>query len=554
MRPPRLPIAGVAALVFITRIATLPLTYWQGEELRFAHALLTFDPLQQQPEPPGYPLYVAIGRLINFFVHEPFFALLALSVIAATAGAYLTALAVAEIFGNDWTGAAAALVLYFSPAMLVFDALPNPEALSMAFLAAAVLALIRDRTIWFGIAAAAAVAVLPQIAFAILVMVLASVWVRASHRTARAEARAYTAAGIVLMVAFVPLIEAIGVSNLIPYAKANYLALRTSSAAAGLHGRELLLRFIAHPWGAKWISFPLLLAAAIGFVVLVRRSHRVAVTLAAFAIAHILFCIAFADRADGVQPVIPSLIVIAILAVAATPRFAILGAVLYAIGGFAYAWPILHPRHTMRSAPARAMRYARRWLPNGAVLLYEPSMEAWATQPRFEIAPVRDFDRYAEQPETPLVLVTDGGSRMPHAARFEWPDSDAYGKVTTERYRVTSVIPFPPASRYRSLGGVYPFERTGDGREWRWLSGDALIELPRLGKRVVQLKFALPDDAPVVSNTVLVNGNAVTIDRGREVTVAFPASSQLQIRSQRTFSSSRDRRALAAQLVSLEQR
>jgi hypothetical protein len=541
MRPPRLPIAGVAALVFITRIATLPLTYWQGEELRFARALLTFDPLQQQPEPPGYPLYVAIGRLFNFFVHEPFFALLALSVIAATAGAYLTGLAVAEIFGNDWTGAAAALVLYFSPAMLVFDALPNPEAVAMAFLAAAVLALIRDRTIWFGIAAAAAVAVLPQMAFAILAMV-------AFRRRA---AFVFVAA---VLIAFIPLVEAIGVSNLIPYAKTNYIALRTSSAAAGLHGRELLLRFIAHPWGGKWISFPLLIAAAIGFVVLVRRSRRLAAALAAFAIAHILFCLAFADRSDGVQPVIPSLIVIAIFAVAAAPRFAIIGAVLYAIGGFAYAWPILHLRHTTPSAPARAMRYARRWLPHEAVLLYEPSMEAWATQSRFETAPVRDFDRYADQIETPLFLVADGGSRTPHAARFEWPDSEAYGKVTTERYRVTSVVSFPPASRYRSIGGVYPFERTSDGREWRWLSGDASIELPRLGKRVVQLKFALPDDAPVASNTVVVNGNAVTIDRGREVTVAFPASPLLQIRSPRTFTSSRDRRALAVQLVALEQR
>jgi hypothetical protein len=554
MRVPRLPIAAVAALVFITRIATLPLTYWQGEEIRFARALLTFDPLQQQPEPPGYPLYVAIGRLFNFFVHDPFVALLALSVIAATAGAYLTALAVAEIFGSDWTGAAAALVLYFSPAMLVFDALPNPEALAMAFIAAAVLALVLDRTIWFSIAAAAAVAVLPQIALAMLVMVIVSVWVRASARTARAEAGAHTAGVILLAFAFIPLLEAIGVSNLVPYAKTNYVALRTSSAAAGLHGRELLLRFIAHSWGMKWISFPLLVAASIGFVILVRRSRRLAVTLAAFAIAHILFCLAFADRGDGVQPVIPSLIVIAIFAVAAAPRFAMIGAVLYAIGGFAYAWPIVHLRHTTPSAPARAMRFARRWLPHEAVLLYEPSMEAWTPLSRFETAPVRDFDRYADEPETMLFLIADGDSRTPHAVRFEWPDSDAYGKVTTERYRVVSVIPYPPASRYRSLHGVYAFERTGDGREWRWLSGDALIALPRLGKRVVQLKLALPNDAPVESNTILINGNAVTVDRGREVTVAFPASSLLQIRAPRTFISPRDQRALAVQLVALEQR
>ena len=537
----RLPAVVVAAIVFATRMATLPLTYWQAEEVRFARALLTFDPVQQQPEPPGYPLYVGAGRLVNFFVHEPFFALLALSVIAATAGAYLTALAVAEIFENDWTGAAAALILYFSPAMLVFDALPNPEALTVAFIAAAILALVRDRMMWFGVAAAAAVAVRPEIALAMIVMVLF-----------RSKAIVAFVAGLAF--AFIPLVEAIGISRLRSYVQTNYAALRTSSAAAGLHGREALLRFIAHPWGWKWISFPLLVAAAIGFFLLVRRSRRIAVTLASFAIAHIAFCLAFADRGDGVQPVIPSLIVVAIFAVAAFPRFALIGAVLYAIGGFAYAWPILHLRHTRPSAPVRAMRYARRWLPHEAMLLYEPSMEAWTMLWRLDSAPIRDFDRYADQPDTMLFVLADGGSRTPYAAQFEWPRSDAYGKVTTERDRVASVIPFPPARRYRSLRGVYAFERTNDGREWRWLSGDALIALPSLGKRVVQLKLALPDDAPVASNVVDVNGNAVTVNRGQEVTVAFPAAPLLKIHAPRTFTSSRDQRSLGVQLVALEQR
>ncbi len=437
--------------------------------------------------------------------------------------------------------------------MLVFDALPNPEALTIALVAAAVLALIRGRTIWFGVAAAAAVAVRPEIAPAMLVMGI-SVCVRPRTSAANRVAAVVGGGTPVLLVAFIPLVEAIGVSNLVSYAKTNYLALQTSSAAAGLHGRLLLLRFIAHGWGAKWISFPLLLAAAIGFFVLMRRAKALAMTLAVFALAHVVFCLAFADRGDGVQPLIPSMIAVAIFAVAAAPRLALIGAVLYAAGGFAYAWPILHLRHTEPSAPAHALRYARRWLPHEAVLLYEPSMEAWATLTRFAKAPIRDFDRYADHPETPLFLIADGGSRAPHAVHFEWPDSDAYDKVTTERYRVASLIPFPPASRYRSLGGVHAFERTSDGREWRWLSGDAVIALPRLGKRVVQLKLALPGDAPVRSNMVIVNGNAVTVNRGQEVTVAFPATPLLQIRAPRTFTSSRDRRALAVQLVALEQR
>ncbi len=541
MRPP---IAIAAVVVFITRIMTRPQSFWQGEEIRFARALLTFDPIQQQPEPPGYPLYVAIGRVINFFVHQPFFTLLILSAVSVLIGAYLVGLLVAEVFGDDWTGVAAILILYFSPAMLAFDALPNPEAITVALLATAFLALIRGHTIWFGVAAAAAVAVRPEIAIAMFIVVLL-------------RPRALPAFLAVLIVAFIPLLEAIG-SNLVPYVKTNYLALRTSSDAAGLHGRELFLRFVAHPWGSKWISFPVLVFAVVGFFVIARRARALAATLGLFFVAHVAFVVAMGDRADGVQPVLPALIVVAIFAASAFaewPRVAAIAALLYACGGVAYAWPLLHERTTSAAPPARAMRFARRLVPQEAILLYEPSMEAWAGLGRFTtIAPARDFDRYADRVDTPLFLLADGGSRTPHAARFEWPDSDPYGKITTERYRVASIIPYPPPNRYRSLGGLYAFERTADGREWRWLTDDAVLQLPRLVKRVVQVTLALPDDAPIPANTIAVNGTAFVVNRGQQVSISFPTSTILHIRAAHTFTSPRDQRTLAVQLVALEQR
>ncbi|MGZ5492708.1 MAG: hypothetical protein ACXW3E_04135, partial [Thermoanaerobaculia bacterium] len=484
-------------------------------------------------------------------VRDPFAALLALSVIAAALGAWLVALAAAELLGSDWAGGAAALVIYFSPAMLVFDALPNPEGLAVALIAAAILAMVRGNSLWFGILAAAAIGVRPEIAPAMFVMVL--VFVLSGGGLLK------TIAGfvVVLVLCFVPLVEAIGTSSLAGYARANYIALRTSSQAAGLHGRELLLRFIAHPWGATWTFFPLLIAAAIGFVITLRRARAPAATLAAFALAHVVFCLAFADRADGVQPVIPALVVIAIFAAAALtrwPKVAFAIAVAYAIAGFAYAWPVLHLRRTRPAPPAAAMRYARRVLPRHSVLLYEPSLEAWARFSRFDVAPIRDFDRYADRPGTPLFLLADGGSKTAGAAVFEWPDSDAYGKVTTDHDRVVSLIPLPPNTRYKSLGGLYSFERTADGREGRWLAGDAIIELPSRGSPVVHLRFALPGDAPIEENTISVNGEKVTVLRGQAADLAFRTSSPLRLHASRTFSSPRDQRSLAVQLIAVEQR
>jgi hypothetical protein len=549
----------LAVVILLTvDVMTLPKTYWQSEEVRFGQALFTFDPLQQQPEPPAYPLYVALGRLLNFFVHDPFFALLALSVISTVAGVVITSLLATELFGNAWSGAAAALVLYLSPAMLIFGPLPNAEAVAMALIAAALLALVRGNAIWFGIFAAAAVGALPPIAVAMLVMA----GVAPAISPAMRRVSAAVIGGATLLLCFVPLIEAIR-GRVGYYVFTNYAALKTSSAAAGLDGRELVLRFIAHPWGSKWLSFPLLIAAVIGFAMLcggrfLNRPSPVekpASTLAAFAVAHLLFCFAVADRGDGVQPVIPSMIAVAMFAAAALsrwPRIAFAAALVYGAGAFVYAWPVLYDRHRVPSPPAAAMRYARQQLPADAMLLYEPSLEAWARSSRFSIAPIRDFDRYADQ-KIPLFVLGDGGSTMQHARIFFWPDSDAYGKVTTNRYRVVSLIPFPPPVRYRSLGGVYGFERTSD-EEWRWLAGDAIVELPRLGTRVASVRLALPRDAPIDSNSVNINGSTVTVPRGGSISFSFPASSILRIHSARSFTSPRDRRTLAVQLLSLEQR
>lgn len=530
-------------IVFVTRVTTLPQTFWQSEELRFARALLTFDPLQQQPEAPAYPLYVAIGRLVNFFVHAPFVSLLTLSVIAATAGACLVGQLAAELLDSDWAGGAAALLLYFSPAMLVFDALPNPEAIAVALIAASFLAMLFERDWWFGALAACAIGVRPEIAFAMIVAVAVTRRVRALIATV-----------VFSVIIFGPVVEAIGASHVVAYAKTNYAALRTSSEAVGLHGRELLLRFFAHPWGSKWMSFPLLLAAVVGVLVIGRRAK----ILAAFAAAHLLFCFAFADRAGGVQPVVPALLVVAIFAIATFARWpaaAVVVSMIYAIGGFAYAWPILELRRSSPSPPARAMRYARRAIPHDAVLLYDPSLEAWAQFSRFESAPIRDFDRFAGR-GVPLFVLADGGSRSRRASVFEWPDSDAYGKVTTERYRVVSLLSFPPETRYRSLGGLYSFERTPDGREWRWVAGDAVIQLPLLRTNIVRLTLALPDDAPIESNSILANGTRLEVARGQTVTIAVGVGRGrlLGIHAARTFSSPRDRRTLAVQLIALEQR
>ena len=45
---------GVAALiVLVTRILTMPRTFWESDELLFAGAVRKFDPWSSHPHPPG---------------------------------------------------------------------------------------------------------------------------------------------------------------------------------------------------------------------------------------------------------------------------------------------------------------------------------------------------------------------------------------------------------------------------------------------------------------------------------------------------------------------
>src|SRR5438034_5323795 len=75
-----------AVIVLISRILTAPKTPWENDEFLFAEAVRKFDPSNYHPHPPGYPLFVLLGKAVNAFVHDPWRALMMVSVVAAPIG------------------------------------------------------------------------------------------------------------------------------------------------------------------------------------------------------------------------------------------------------------------------------------------------------------------------------------------------------------------------------------------------------------------------------------------------------------------------------------
>jgi hypothetical protein len=534
-----IPALLVAIVVAATRLRSLPRSVWEGEELRFVRSLLTFDPLQQQPEAPGYPLVVGLGKLVNAFVHDPFASLLVLSVLASIAGAVMLTFAFARLLDDAWCGAAGAALLYLSPAMLVFTPLPNAEAVAMALIAATLLTYARGDDLLFGICAGAAVAARPQTIVAMLALVLFA-----------RKRRAVAAFVVTLFVTFEPLVEAIGVNRIGHYISANRDVSR-------MPWRELVTRFIAHPWGPKLLSPPVLLIAIAGVVLMVRRGERRAFGIALFAVAHLAFCLVAADRTDGVQPLLPMLIAPAFFVAAALrplARFALPLALAYGAAAIVYSEPLIAQRTAGASPAVAATEYAARALPPGGVVVYEPAMEAFARDANFAAAPLSALNTLAMRADVPVLLLADGGSQSPNAKTFAWRDSDIYGKVTTERYRVVSVIPLPPPARYIAGDGVFQLERTADGEEWRWLAQEATITLPPLPGSIARIALSLPE----TDNTLTINGHTFEVLHGKTTVIDIPitsnAAATLTFHAARRFTPPGETRNLAVQLVAVERR
>src|SRR5216684_2738586 len=96
--------ALLVAAVVLTRILFRSHYLYDIDSVNFALALDHFDPTVYQPHPPGYFLYVMLGRLVNGIFNDANAALVAVSIAASAAAVIL-------IYGltESWFGRRAAL-------------------------------------------------------------------------------------------------------------------------------------------------------------------------------------------------------------------------------------------------------------------------------------------------------------------------------------------------------------------------------------------------------------------------------------------------------------
>src|SRR6185295_7552782 len=91
-RADRVDYALAAALSLLTVLSRLPyrarmLYIWDA--VQFALALREYDVVKHQPHPPGYILYVALGRLVHGWTGDPAAAYVVLAVLFSGLGTFV---------------------------------------------------------------------------------------------------------------------------------------------------------------------------------------------------------------------------------------------------------------------------------------------------------------------------------------------------------------------------------------------------------------------------------------------------------------------------------
>jgi hypothetical protein len=74
----------VALVCAVTRFLAVARSVWEWDEALFTMAMRDYDVRMHHPHPPGFPVYIAMAKLVRFVVHDDFRALQTVNVIAAT--------------------------------------------------------------------------------------------------------------------------------------------------------------------------------------------------------------------------------------------------------------------------------------------------------------------------------------------------------------------------------------------------------------------------------------------------------------------------------------
>ncbi|MCE7699160.1 MAG: glycosyltransferase family 39 protein [Methanobacterium paludis] len=101
-------------LVIITRVPFMSKALYEWDSVNYAMAFEKYNILQQQPHPPGYILYVALGKAVNYIFNDPNTSMIVLSITFSIFTVVLVYFMAREIFSKN-VAITAAILMIFNP-------------------------------------------------------------------------------------------------------------------------------------------------------------------------------------------------------------------------------------------------------------------------------------------------------------------------------------------------------------------------------------------------------------------------------------------------------
>lgn len=98
-------------------------SHWDGAQ--YTIGVIRYSLVQNTPSPPGYPIYIALGKFANIFTQDPHLAILSVSVFLSAFSAVLFYF-VGKTFFNRTVGFIASLIFLSSPVFYYFGITANP--------------------------------------------------------------------------------------------------------------------------------------------------------------------------------------------------------------------------------------------------------------------------------------------------------------------------------------------------------------------------------------------------------------------------------------------
>lgn len=368
-------LAAVAALLAV-RLPFLPTALEDIDSVNFHLGVHEFYPYAYQPHPPGYPVFIALARLVHPFLSNHASALaLPSAVFGALAIVPLYVLLRALI--GIRAAAIAAILVVCNPVFWMNGVRPMSDVTGFAITTAAqcllVLALRREATgqvgrhLWTMGAALAGIAlgVRIQAGFLVAPILAFGLW---QQPTWRLKSLGVFAAAVLAWI--VPTVRATGGATRLITKQIQVIAEALPAEPllqhpTGARAVEAAIDTFVRPWATVAVAAIVLGAAVVGVGVLLRRDRRMLALLALlflpYAAAH--YALQFTYALRYTIPLLPLVAALAGVGAVALVRGRVLGmslaVVAFVWSSSAVVWPAIHAYSERASPPLQAVAYLR---------------------------------------------------------------------------------------------------------------------------------------------------------------------------------------------------